>query len=104
MQKILLGLDSETAQGSGRFCKSLALFFQGLAHPKGRSCGCLESRLDLVSIAPYYLGCSNSSDAVGSRVLLALPVFCLTVPEELGVGCERQAAREGQTQIPFLLS
>lgn len=58
----------------------------------------------MVSIALYYLGCSNSSDAVGSRVLLALPVFGLTVPEELRVGCERPVAREGQTQIPILLS
>lgn len=37
MQKILLGLDSETVQGSGSFCEPLALFFQGLAHLRGRS-------------------------------------------------------------------
>lgn len=103
-QKILLGLGSERAQGSGSFCKPLALFFQGLAHPGEEVGGCLERRLGVVSIALCYLGCSNSSDAVGSCVLLILPVFGLTVPEELRVGCERQVAREGQTQIPILLS
>lgn len=36
-QKILLGLGSETAQGSGSFCKPLALFFQGLGSSRGRS-------------------------------------------------------------------
>lgn len=60
--------------------------------------------LPLHSIALYYLGGSNSSDAVRSRVFLALPMFCFTAPEELGVGCEKQVAREGRTQIPILLS
>lgn len=42
-----------------------SLVLSGPGSPKGKN-GCLESRLDLVSITLYYLGCSNSSDDVGS--------------------------------------
>lgn len=64
---------------------------------------CLESRVGAVSFARWYFTGSNFFDAVGSGVSLALHGLFLTVPDALGVGYEREVAREGQTQIPILL-
>lgn len=47
------------------FLQTPSLVLSGPGSPKGKN-GCLKSRLDLVSITLYYLGCSNSSDDVGS--------------------------------------